>query len=119
RPRVDARLAAHCTVHLRDDGRRDLDAIDPAHVSGGDKPAQIADDSTAKSNQQGAPVCAELEQPRGEALDAFQALRGLTRRDKNALYVPDAALLLKLFPPAFPERAFRQDEDGRIAQLGV
>src|SRR5581483_3754723 len=57
---IHACLTANRRVHLRQNGCRDLNDVDPAHVDGGEEPGYIADNPTAQSKNQGASIGAEF-----------------------------------------------------------
>ena len=59
---VDRGLAADRGVHLGEDGRRELDEVEAAHVGGGHEPREVADGSAAERHHGGCPVDSGGEQ---------------------------------------------------------
>jgi hypothetical protein len=58
--KVDAGFAADGGVDLGEEGGRDLDVVDTAHVDGGEEAGEVADDAASEGDEEGGAVGAGL-----------------------------------------------------------
>ncbi|MNS87181.1 hypothetical protein D3C72_1211150 [compost metagenome] len=81
---VDAGLAAHRRIHLRQQRGRHLDERHPAHIAGGGKPGHVAHHPAAQRHQRGLAVGAGLQQRVEDQVQRFPLLEGLAvgQRDR-------------------------------------
>src|SRR3990167_2243142 len=81
--RVDAGLAADGTVHLGEQGRRNLGEVDAATQDRRRKASQVADHATAQRDHEVAAFDLLAEQPFGQLLKLGKGFRALARGQAN------------------------------------
>ncbi len=82
---VDRRLAADRRIDLGQDGCRDLDEVDTAHIDGAGKARQVADDAAAERDDDVLAVEAGLQHGVQHELQAVIGFRLFAGRHDNRL----------------------------------